>query len=180
MNKVHSSYSSEQPSPTEKLSKNSKLRLLLDESRYDLSSPMLVAYLQASEFPLKPLKKNRKLVKEVHALPNKSFFIGEIMENTPNGMGYSLDIKGNYYEGYFENGVFSGLGRMLTSEGEIITGQWSEGDLTKGKILYFNGKTYEGELKNLAPDGKGQETSEEYTYEGAYFNGKKHGFGKVS
>lgn len=159
--------------------KSSNFKLLCEKSSIAISSILEEAFENAPTFPLMAKVTNCKFLAKPHALPSKALFIGEVTENIPNGLGYHLDNTGKYYEGFFENGLFSGKGRIFLPDGEILIGNWENGFIENGKILYFNGRVYEGELQNLMSEGKGKETSDDFVYEGSFCKGKKNGIGKV-
>ena len=159
--------------------KKSNLKAFADGMLLSAESSLIEAYLRADSFPLKFLGGERKVLSKPHALPNRALYIGEILESTPNGIGFQLDWQENYYEGYFENGTFSGKGRLFTSKGEIIQGEWADDKISQGTILNYDNKTYEGALEELKPHGIGQETCDDYVYKGNYYKSKKHGIGRI-
>lgn len=162
-----------------KLFVRSHLKLLLDSLNFALDYDLPAIYLEAAEFPLKAVGEDLTFLRTSIRLKNNSIYIGETQDNIPNGLGYLIDQKGNYYEGYFKDSKFHGKGRLFNSKGFIYAGDWENGDLPLGKILNFTYKTYEGELKNFEPSGNGCEISDEYVYKGEFFRGKKNGKGKV-
>lgn len=162
-----------------KLPKDCHLKLLIDKSTVKCEFNLIESYLNAPEFPLVPLGNKRKVMKKIHALPNKSLYMGEIFETSANGLGFAYDTQGNYYEGYFLDNKYSGKGRMIRSTGEIISGDWVEGNIATGVINYGNNKVYEGEIQDLEPHGMGKESSDDYVYTGNFHRSKKHGQGRV-
>ncbi|OMJ80214.1 hypothetical protein SteCoe_19575 [Stentor coeruleus] len=162
--------------------KNTNFWLLIEKVNPLEKQTIMDAYLSYPDDPdfhLNKLGGKIKFVKKPHALLDKSLYIGEAIDNKPNGLGYHMDINGNYYEGFFENGKFNGKGRLITTKGQIISGYWNSGSCSYGKIYNFQSKFYEGELKNLEPDGIGREVAEDYNYNGGFSMSKKHGEGKV-
>lgn len=168
------------PAKTEKiLAKGDKLRVLLNHVSFSLNFNLEKSYLNAPEFKLEP--KGGKLTQLTKPVKwnKKSIYIGECSGNEMNGLGFLITEKGWFYEGFFIKNKYHGIGRLFTNTGSIIVGEWVKNEISKGKILNFHKKTFEGELKNLEPNGSGSETSEGYTYAGQFLNGKKHGNGKV-
>lgn len=159
--------------------KNKNFVLLLEKMNHLENTVIIEAYLKAPYFHLEKLGGKAKFVKKPHALLDKSLYIGEAVDNKPNGLGYHIDIDGNYYEGFFENGKFNGKGRLFTAKGQIFTAYWNSGDCQYGTIHNFENKFYEGEIKNFEPHGHGREVAEDYVYNGGFFMSKKHGQGKV-
>ncbi|OMJ93105.1 hypothetical protein SteCoe_4053 [Stentor coeruleus] len=159
--------------------KKSYLGMLLEKINPGSKKQLTDIYLAAPDFPLVPLGRNTIFIHKPYAIIDKGLFIGEIKDNNLNGVGYFIDINGNYYEGYFSNGKYHGNGRLFTIKDEIITSDWVNGICTYGTILKFNEKIYEGNIKNLEAHGIGQEKGIDYVYNGSFFESKKHGKGKV-
>ncbi|OMJ92397.1 hypothetical protein SteCoe_4844 [Stentor coeruleus] len=162
-----------------KLFNKSYLKMFIDTLAPENSEELESTYLGAPDFPLKSSVAKPNFIRKPIELNEDSLYVGELLDNKPHGLGYFMDSKGNYYEGFFENGVFSGKGRLFKKKGEIIVGDWVEGDCTYGIINNFNHKTYKGELKNLEPNGTGKESCDDYTYKGNFYLSKKHGLGKI-
>ncbi len=74
-----------------------------------------------------------------------------------------FDTKGVYY-GQFNQNKREGIGIQFFKNGDIFEGIWEKGTIIKGKISYFNGKTFEGEFKNGENDLgiKGNNNNENY------------------
>ena len=66
---------------------------------------------------------NETRVPQDHWEPRKSgaMFRGSINESTkrPDGVGIKVHKKSSMYEGYFKDGLCHGLGRGITSRGEV-------------------------------------------------------------
>lgn len=81
----------------------------------------------------------------------RAFYSGQLNEDhLPHGYGQEVTdekepIEGKAadnrecYEGYWENGVKSGRGRHIDSEGNIKEGIWSYGGFVEGKIFKVKG-----------------------------------------
>lgn len=159
--------------------KKSYLRTLLEKIVPGNKKQLVEVYLAAPDFPLAQIGGNTFFINKPYTIVDKGLFIGEIKDNNLNGVGYFIDINGNYYEGYFSNGKYHGNGRIFTIKDEIITGDWKNGICTSGTILKPNKKIYEGEIKDLEAHGIGQEKDSNLTYNGGFFESKKHGKGKI-
>ena len=157
----------------------SNLKLLVERTYLSINNPVIESYIESNQFPLDYLGGERKCFLKPILLPDNSFYIGELLNHIPDGLGFQLKGENTYYEGYFENGKYSSTGRLFTSTGEIIQGEWIDGSISYGTILNFNNKEYEGELEDLQPHGNGTESGEDYEYTGTYFHSKKHGTGRV-
>jgi len=111
----------------------------------------------------------------------------------PSGKGKMVSANGQTYEGEWayiksKRGSFPhGKGTYTFPSGEIIEGDYNEGDLVKGKKTYANGNVYEGDFVDWSPHGKGKMTLKNgNVYEGdyVYFKDKNtsqmHGKGKMT
>ena len=156
----------------------SNLKKLLDKLTISLGYDLVGLYLESPDFPLKP-SGTLSFLKEPIELGSDILYIGELSCEVPNGIGFQLDSAGNYYEGNFLESRFHGLGRLFKPNGWIIQGKFKEGDLKRGTIDNFFDKKYQGCLVNFEPNGEGYEESDDYTYSGEFFRGKKHGKGKI-
>jgi hypothetical protein len=113
----------------------------------------------------------------------KSLFIGSwkdgmrtkgILEAYPQG---ASSFK---YEGEFSDGKFNGYGK-LTRDGAIYEGNHKNGIPDgKGKWIYQNGNSYEGEIKENKLTGKGvYKYSDGTVIDGNFLNGMADGFAKT-
>jgi hypothetical protein len=85
-------------------------------------------------------------------------YVGEIKNKQPNGLGVATYSNGNAlrYAGNFVNGMYSGKGSMVFSDGAFLTGEWKNGKLNgKGANLSKNGNLYSGNFLEGKKDGKG-------------------------
>jgi len=57
------------------------------------------------------------------------------------------------YEGPFNDGKFTGDGKIEYSDGRKYQGLFNENKLIKGKVIYKSGSIYQGEFANLKPHG---------------------------
>eukprot|EP00347_Sterkiella_histriomuscorum_P012972 403366506 len=129
-------------------------------------------------------------------------FRGEISSITgkPDGKGIKVFPNGSIYEGFFADGHCHGLGRGITSRGEVFQGQfkfdvmegkgfyqWPDGRMYdgewkagkksgQGKFFWPNGQVYEGDFKDNECNGAGiLHYTDGKKLEGVWRNGKKHG-----
>lgn len=91
-----------------------------------------------------------------------AMFRGEIIAGSrrPEGKGIKIfksHIGTSLYEGYFSDGRCHGIGRGITSKGELYQGQFNEDQMEGEGFFYW-------------PDGR--------IFEGSFILGKKHGIGK--
>lgn len=111
-------------------------------------------------------------------------YTGDLIDNTPYGLGKITLSSGTIYDGGIKNGVADGQGKMtwsngMTYEGEFVNGM-QEG---QGKLDWPNGNSYVGSFKNGKKHGRGSELRPAnilgvYSiYEGEFFKNKRHGVG---
>ena len=111
---------------------------------------------------------------------NDSIYTGEVnSSNEKSGFGL-LTIPEGLYEGQFDSDHIQGQGRVFKPF-TIIEGEFTDLDLSQGKIFNLKeNSTYEGEIRNLKPHGKGKlELLNVYTYTGEFKNGLKEGLGDM-
>ena len=98
---------------------------------------------------------------------NKYNYDGDWKNGKFEGFGALYD-HGEKYSGSFKDGKFSGKGILYKLNGDIIEGEFFEGEIQKGKISYKNGDSYEGQFDNGIFNGTGT-----YLYKnGDKFKGK--------
>ncbi|WP_295803680.1 C13 family peptidase [uncultured Microbulbifer sp.] len=110
-------------------------------------------------------------------LPDGSVYEGEMQDGLFHGRGELTWPDGRHYRGGFENGFLSGQGEFVYSDGCTYTGEFSEGDLNgqgrydcgdtawegefhngdlaRGTVVWPGFGSYEGELQDFQPHGKG-------------------------
>ncbi len=85
-------------------------------------------------------------------------YVGEIKNKQPNGVGVAIYTGGNTvrYAGGFVNGIFTGKGAILFTDGTFLSGDWKNGKLNgKGTDLNTSGDIYVGEFIDGKRNGKG-------------------------
>ena len=118
---------------------------------------------------------------ELQQLYDGNYYQGEVEEHgTPNGKGSMFFLDGSFYEGGWRNGKMHGVGRIITSTGDVCKGEFLEGRMTgEGEMEYSSGNRYKGGLVNDKPHGYGEEvTSDGTVYKGEYLDGLKNGRGR--
>lgn len=91
-------------------------------------------------------------------------YVGETKNNLPHGVGQYYYMDELFYEGDFIEGVMEGKGKFY---------------FRNSQTFYAKIATYEGELKNNLPNGKGIMIDESTRYEGTLKNGLRQGKGKL-
>lgn len=82
-----------------------------------------------------------------------------------------------YYIGSLRNSYANGLGTALTEEG-LFSGMFVDGQGNgKMKIVFKNGYTYSGDVKNGLADGQGSDNN---NYKGSWHKGQRHGHGVLT
>ena len=96
-----------------------------------------------------------------------------------------LNLKnGKKYEGKFLKGELFGWCRYISTKGICYEGIFINGVLDgKGEIIKIDENRrkniYKGDIKNFKKEGKGEERTSDYFYEGDFANDLKHGNGKI-
>ena len=91
--------------------------------------------------------------------PNGDTYIGEHINNIPNGKGTATYSDGEVIaaDGYFIEGFPEGEGQLTYSDGSIYEGELLSGTPHgQGKVIYPDGSIYEGELLSGTPHGQGK------------------------
>ena len=88
-------------------------------------------------------------------------------------------IKGSFYEGEFQNGIFHGQGTFTEVNGNKYDGEWNKNKMHgQGTQTYVNGAKYVGEFKNGKRNGQGTFIPwDGEKYEGEWINDTMHGQG---
>lgn len=110
---------------------------------------------------------------------------GEYLNDTVfHGYGIYFYEDGGYYQGYWQNGIMEGLGKMVVQDQEIYIGNFRIGEYHgKGRIEYKDGGKYVGEWGNGRKEGHGilyyPKGLEIISIEGKFENDKPKGKFKV-
>lgn len=106
-------------------------------------------------------------------------YTGEIKNGKPNGMGVARYISGKAlrYVGQFADGMYSGKGTILFSDGTFVTGNWVKGEQNgKGAYLNASGVLYIGDMKKGNRHGEGTQIYKDNSFvKGSFVNGKIEG-----
>ena len=72
---------------------------------------------------------------------------------------------GSEYEGYMEDGLPNGHGKMMYPDGEVYDGEWHEGIRHgKGKNQYVNGSVFDGHWDRGRFNGYGEYLAGEFAF----------------
>lgn len=111
---------------------------------------------------------------------NEKLYVGEVnSEKIPHGFGAMYNKDNFKYTGFFINGEFGPLGRLINKNLIIHEGFFSMGELNgKGKEITSNSE-YIGEFTNGLKHGLGVLHKENEIYTGNFVNGIKQGLGSI-
>ena len=85
------------------------------------------------------------------------------------------------YDGEIEDNLFNGNGKMVYKDGRVYEGEWVQGNKEgNGSLLWPDGSKYWGEFKNDQINGEGEFLwSNGATYKGTFVNGCFNGTGTL-
>lgn len=88
---------------------------------------------------------------------NKDVYSGLFKDGQPSGQGKMTFANGDKFSGRWQAGQMSGPGVYLFKNGDKLTANWNAGVVEKrsAKYLFQNGVEYQGDLKNMKPNGNG-------------------------
>jgi hypothetical protein len=123
---------------------------------------------------------------EVWGPPGKhqATYVGKFYKGKKHGPGCFKWEDGSYYEGNFDNGMFSGNGKYYFADmNKLYEGEFRFGKM-EGKGIetwYESGRRYEGDFKEGKKDGEGTyyygPSNIDPKYIGTWRGGKQHGIG---
>ena len=104
-----------------------------------------------SEIKIKSNKKNME-----YTLPDKSVFIGEMVNGVPENYGKQVMSNGDEYVGYFIRGKKNGTGRYYKKNGYVYHGDFENNRINGyGVMTLPNGDEYTGQFRNGQYHGEG-------------------------
>ena len=117
--------------------------------------------------------------------PNGDTYIGEHINNIPNGKGTATYSDGEVIaaDGYFIEGFPEGEGQLTYSDGSIYEGELLSGaPHGQGKVIYPDGSTDQGEFAPMSVlHGKGiRKKNDGSVYEGEFEIDLPNGKGKIT
>lgn len=93
------------------------------------------------------------------------------------GNGYQMFENGDYFEGYFEDGVYA-QGVYIWANGERFIGSFQDGEKVSGLTIYPDGTRCDGNYANgVLHGGVGTKWYTDGVYWGNWYNGKRQGTG---
>ena len=120
---------------------------------------------------------NKKVFKTIDYSNGR--YVGDTIDDLPNGFGTFYWKDGDRYEGLWRNQKKSGYGTYYFKNGNKLTGNFIDDDATgKFKVTFFNGERYDGYLRSYKKHGFGIEYfNNGDRYEGYFLNDKRNGSG---
>ena len=113
---------------------------------------------------------------------NSGKYTGQIDKKTNKREGRGIQVwpDGSRYDGWWENDMANGYGRLIHADGDVYTGEWKNDKASGyGTYKHLDGAVYEGHWHMDSQNGRGMETwPDGARFEGDYVEGKKHGKGK--
>jgi hypothetical protein len=111
--------------------------------------------------------------------PDGHIFKGQMLNNKPNGFGFSFKSNGEIYKGAYNNGAAHGYGVMIRTDGSIYRGQFMDGKGSGlGALIKPNGDIYFGQFIDNHPEGSGFVVKfGKFIFKGTIINGKGEGRG---
>ena len=108
-----------------------------------------------------------------------SVYLGQFKEGAANGIGELVSFNGNIYKGFWTNNKLDGFGSVKIKNGKSYVGDIKEGFFSGFGILKFkNGNVYKGELKEGKMNGIGNiDYANKKNYLGEFKEGYKYGYG---
>lgn len=95
-------------------------------------------------------------------LEDGSTYVGNILNNQPQGQGVQTYPDGTRYEGLFSMGYRQGQGKLTYADGSVYKGTFLNGlPGGLGRITYADGSSYVGDFVKGYPEGRGKYTSKD-------------------
>jgi len=111
---------------------------------------------------------------------NKFNYDGDWVNDKFEGYGTLFDL-GEKYIGDFRKGKKCGFGTLYKKNGDIYEGEFLDGIIKKGKIMFKNDDEYEGNFEEGKMKGKGTyKYKNGDVYEGFFENDLFNGLGKIT
>ena len=93
-------------------------------------------------------------------LEDGSTYVGNILNNQPQGQGVQTYSDGTRYEGLFVMGLRQGEGKLTYADGSVYKGTFLSGlPGGLGRISYSDGSSYVGDFVKGRPEGRGKFTA---------------------
>ena len=111
---------------------------------------------------------------------NKFNYDGDWVKDKFEGYGTLFNF-GEKYIGNFKKGKKCGEGTLYKNNGDIVEGEFEDGNIKKGKIIFKNDDIYEGDFENGKMKGKGiYKYKNGDIYEGSFENDLFNGEGLLT
>jgi hypothetical protein len=129
---------------------------------------------------LEGIWKDENLIKGRIYFADETYYEGQISNEQPNGEGTFYGL-GFTYMGEYKFGKKHGQGRIIFNDSTKFSGRFEDDEAVNGNIVWPNGCSYEGDVKNftLGPNGIFT-TILGNIYQGSWVNNKLDGLGKFT
>jgi serine/threonine protein kinase len=115
---------------------------------------------------------------------NAGYYEGEVKDEKPNGYGKYVFNNGNWYEGYWKNGMLNGQATHYSAEAKRTDkGEYKDNKRTgKGRMEWENGNWFEGEWNDNGFNGQATyyNASAKRTDKGEYKDSNRSGRGTMT
>mmetsp|Transcript_32025 Transcript_32025/g.75078 ORF Transcript_32025/g.75078 Transcript_32025/m.75078 type:complete len:231 (+) Transcript_32025:51-743(+) len=112
---------------------------------------------------------------------DNSTYTGQMVNGRRQGYGL-WQSRGGQYDGQWRHDIQHGFGKQRWSDGRLYEGQFEDGKFSgEGKMVWITQRgemTYEGQYKDDVKHGRGKFTwADGRVYDGEWCQGKRHGRG---
>lgn len=108
------------------------------------------------------------------------FYQGEWKHGRMTGQGHISNGDGEYYIGGLKNNLKHGRGFTRFASGRQFEGEYTSGEMVRGKMTYTDGTTYSGRWVDGNKHGWGvMRFADNSIYEGEFMEGHFYGHGKL-
>lgn len=113
-------------------------------------------------------------VESVASLPEGTWYVGEIKDNSKQGFGICKYVNGSVYVGEFTDDLRNGKGKYFYANGDVYEGDFASDKASGvGTYSWADGNSYTGEFSDNTLNGQGTYTwSDGKKAEGVFENGK--------
>jgi hypothetical protein len=109
------------------------------------------------------------------------WYEGEWIHGHWSGYGRLSNGEGDLYEGQLQNDNKHGKGVMRFADGRIFEGEYRDGEMFQGKMTYQDGSFYEGSWVDGMRHGPCQcKFADGSEYQGEFRHGQMEGYGKMT
>ena len=176
----------------EKSEKEGEVIILLNEMIFLRNESVKAQYDKRGPYEIPALEPEKRWwdndrdleVKGPITLKDGAIYVGQCLVggDVPTGRGVLLGLKGHLYEGYWKQGEYHSIGRVIHRNGNIYQGELILGPANgHGKYFWPDGASFEGIWKDDQKNGHGVKIEKSGNrYDGNFKNDKYNGFGTLT